>query len=105
MDFGITIEQYAQMFAEQDGKCAICDTQSENLSRGLCIDHDHQTRVIRGLLCTCCNTALGKFRDNPELLRRAIQYLDCAASKQDNEANVLILPRRGRRGGKTALQA
>ena len=43
--------------------------------RRLCVDHCHTTGNVRGLLCDTCNTALGKFRDNIDLLNEAIKYL------------------------------
>lgn len=72
--FGITLEDYARMFEEQNGVCKICLT-NEN-KRMLAVDHCHETGIVRGLLCTCCNTALGKFKDDKELLMRAIEYLE-----------------------------
>ena len=42
----------------------------------LCIDHDHTTGKVRGMLCHDCNTSLGKFRDNPDILRKAADYLE-----------------------------
>lgn len=70
---GITIEQYDVMWEQQNGKCAICGNTGEG--RALCIDHDHKTGKIRGLLCVRCNTALGSFRDDINRLRNAILYL------------------------------
>jgi hypothetical protein len=51
--------------------CDICGA----VQHKLCVDHDHVTHQIRGLLCSHCNRGLGHFRDNPILLRRAIGYL------------------------------
>jgi hypothetical protein len=53
-----------------------------------CIDHCHETGAVRGSLCQDCNTSLGKFRDSPELLARAIHYLTRGADYRavDREA-------------------
>jgi hypothetical protein len=64
------------MFATQGGVCAICSAPDESLKKRLCVDHCHTTGAVRGLLCDNCNTALGKFRDNADTLRRAITYLE-----------------------------
>ena len=72
--YGITVEEYDRMFAEQDGKCAICGVKVEK--HRLCVDHDHATGKVRGLLCRLCNRHLGGFRDSIDLLRRAIAYLE-----------------------------
>lgn len=56
-DFGITVEQYAEMLASQDGVCAICQKPPTRVP--LAVDHDHQTGRVRGLLCTACNLGLG----------------------------------------------
>ena len=70
-NYGITLEKYKQMFEQQNGKCAIC-----NLKRKLHVDHDHATEKVRGLLCTSCNNGLGRFKDSPQFLKRAIKYLE-----------------------------
>lgn len=51
-------------------KCKICSSTDR-----LCIDHDHNTLAVRGLLCMKCNTAIGMFNDRPELLLKAAAYL------------------------------
>lgn len=73
--YGITLEQREALLRAQDGVCAICE-QVELIGIGLAVDHDHVTGKIRGLLCMRCNTALGRFRDDPKLLRRAAEYLE-----------------------------
>lgn len=69
--YGMTIEQYEAIYNAQEGKCAICGRHEEKL----CIDHDHATNKVRGLLCQHCNTALGYVYDDPEILTSAINYL------------------------------
>jgi len=70
--YGISLEEYEEIFNAQKGKCAICRDSQKKL---LCIDHDHLTGGIRGLLCQRCNTGLGQFRDNRLFLARAAEYL------------------------------
>lgn len=77
--FGISAEQYAKIFKSQNGTCAICN-QPETATRmgkvkSLSVDHCHKTGVIRGLLCSDCNTGIGKLKDDPKILHSAIQYL------------------------------
>ena len=74
-EYNLTIEQYNKIFADQDGRCAICGIHNSELAHSLSVDHCHETKKVRGLLCICCNTALGKFRDSPDLLNKAIKYL------------------------------
>lgn len=72
--YDLSPEAYADLLAAQDGCCAVCgDTMGGG--RNEHIDHDHETGVVRGLLCTHCNTAIGKFRDDPERLLKAATYL------------------------------
>ncbi|MDA8223472.1 MAG: endonuclease VII domain-containing protein [Desulfitobacterium hafniense] len=75
--FGITIEDYDELYRNQDGKCAICGSidSKTKLSKYFCIDHDHDTGKVRGLLCSNCNFALGHFQDNIVNLENAIKYL------------------------------
>ncbi len=97
VNFGIDQGQYNTLFLEQDGCCAICKRHQSFFTKNFGIDHDHGTGEFRGLLCTNCNTALGKFEDSIESLESAIQYIK---KSRDNSAKVLCLTRRGRRGGK-----
>lgn len=68
---GVEPEDFERLLAEQEGRCAICGTDDEMLR----IDHCHDRRVIRGLLCDRCNRGVGFFDDNPERLRAAAEYV------------------------------
>jgi hypothetical protein len=71
--YGIDVGEYEQRMRDQDCVCAIC--KKDNNGIALCIDHDHKTGVVRGLLCNTCNRALGLLKDDPTLLQNAINYL------------------------------
>lgn len=73
--FGITMDEYNQMFTNQGGSCAICQTPQTAFTKALAVDHRHSDGTIRGLLCDNCNRALGQFKDSIELLKIAIDYL------------------------------
>ena len=55
--YGITKEEFNKMLEEHLNKCAICGIDMNNLKKSLCIDHDHDTGEIRGLLCVRCNSS------------------------------------------------
>lgn len=73
--YGITLEEYSEIFAQQGEVCAICKNECQT-KKSLSVDHDHKTGKVRGLLCNGCNTSIGHFKDSPDLLRRAIKYLE-----------------------------
>ena len=73
-DFGINADQYEAMLLEQNHVCAICG-QSEICNRDLAVDHCHTTKKVRGLLCTNCNMAIGKFQDSIQYIKNAVEYL------------------------------
>lgn len=74
--FGITWDDYLVIMEKQNGECAICGKNCKENGRLLCVDHDHRTGVIRGLLCTKCNSGLGFLKDDIGILQRAISYLE-----------------------------
>ena len=80
--YGITLEEFDALVEAQGNRCKICgehETRWNNKSKrvqDLSIDHDHATGIIRGLLCNACNVGLGQFQDDPELLQKALDYLD-----------------------------
>lgn len=73
--YGITIDDYNDMFLQQSGCCKICTTHQSKLLKALSVDHCHKTGKIRGLLCGRCNMALGQFKDSFELCLKASKYL------------------------------
>jgi hypothetical protein len=75
--FGISADEYDAMFAKQGSRCALCYT-TENQAEGksMPVDHDHATGFVRAILCYSCNISLGKFRDDPALLRKAADYVE-----------------------------
>lgn len=81
-NFGITLEDYNTLLEAQGGACAVCgklngsDIHSGERTKQLSVDHDHKTGAIRGLLCNDCNRAIGQLQENPEILRKAADYLE-----------------------------
>jgi hypothetical protein len=78
--YHISKTQYDELFIRQNGLCAICKLYipeiHEHSPVPLTVDHDHNTHQVRGLLCCRCNGALGNFRDNIDILKSAIAYLE-----------------------------
>jgi hypothetical protein len=72
--YGLTLHQYHEMLARQDGRCAICKLEALR-HRFFDVDHCHQTGMVRGLLCTSCNRMLGHSGDNRSVLLAAAAYL------------------------------
>ena len=73
--YGITEGDYKRMWRQQQGKCSICKVKFANESEG-CVDHDHHTRQVRGLLCRQCNLGLGNFKDDPRRMKAAATYIE-----------------------------
>jgi hypothetical protein len=73
--YNIDLEEYYKILNEQNNQCAICKKSSTDLKYMLAVDHCHKTGKVRGLLCSHCNTGLGQFKDDPNLLQLAINYL------------------------------
>ena len=74
--YGISLEDYNEMFYEQHGSCGICGKHQEELRGRLCVDHSHETGEVRGLLCQECNSALGMLGDSIESIQKAMEYLN-----------------------------
>lgn len=73
--FGLDEWSFNQEIKKRDGKCDIC-AQPCASGTSLCIDYNHKTGKRRGFLCRTCNSALGLYKDSPDLLRRAAEYLE-----------------------------
>jgi hypothetical protein len=67
----LTPDEYDTMLAAQGGLCAICERPLK-----LFVDHNHQTSVVRALLCNGCNSGIGMLGDDASRCYRAAQYLD-----------------------------
>ena len=78
--YDLSPEDFERMWELAGGCCEICkknlSRETSHTTQKVHIDHDHTSGRVRGLLCFTCNTALGKFGDNVELLRAAIKYLE-----------------------------
>jgi len=72
--YGITPELKEVLVKSQGSVCAICFTLIDAVS--CATDHNHVGDYVRGMLCKSCNSALGLFKDSPEILRRAAEYLE-----------------------------
>jgi hypothetical protein len=70
--YKLTDKELRQIKKKQDYKCAICKTL---LKKKFNVDHCHETNVVRGLLCYSCNTALGKFKDDVDIIYSAFNYI------------------------------
>jgi hypothetical protein len=80
-NFGISMDEYEQMLIKQNNLCAICEKpetfvhHQTNKPARLAVDHCHKTNKVRKLLCKNCNTALGLFKDDLDVMGNAVQYL------------------------------
>jgi len=79
--FDMSIDEYNHIFLKQKGRCAICKNAETQLDqkgnvKWLSVDHNHATSEVRGLLCSGCNTGIGKLGDSIEVLSSAIKYLN-----------------------------
>lgn len=79
--YKIKYGDYLQIYADQNGQCAICKKQIKaignlDIKNGAHVDHDHHSNKIRGLLCHSCNAGIGYFEENIEVMNLAINYLE-----------------------------
>lgn len=78
-EIGASQEWYDQKMTEQGGRCGMCGSDQPNRhgepTEVFCIDHNHHTGELRGLLCTQCNLVIGNAKDSPELLMAGVTYL------------------------------
>ena len=76
--YGLTIEEYEYILIKQNGRCAICKTDSPARGKTWALDHCHTTGKVRGILCQNCNLMLGNGKDSPSILRAAVIYLEAS---------------------------
>lgn len=74
--YGLTVEQRAAIFSAQGSCCAICKATEPLGRHGWHIDHCHETKKVRGILCQRCNLMLGHAKDNAKVLSAAVAYLN-----------------------------
>lgn len=81
-EYGITKDEYLDLYEFQDCKCYICK-RATGATKRLSVDHDHSTGRVRGLLCGPCNKrVLGHARDDPEFFDRGAEYLRNPPARQ-----------------------
>lgn len=74
--FGLTLDDYVSMMDEQKGCCLVCGGSLDSgAKQSPCVDHDHNTGKVRGLLCNRCNRGIGMLGDNYESVLKAAEYL------------------------------
>lgn len=73
-EYGISLKDYDDLLTAQGGVCAICG--GDNNGKNLHVDHDHKTGIVRGLLCNGCNSGIGNMKDDVNIVRKAVQYLE-----------------------------
>lgn len=72
--YGITLQEFDALLKQQGGRCAICHKPLGE-TYDTCVDHDHETKEVRGILCRHCNKLLGFAEDNLSTVIGAMGYL------------------------------
>jgi len=78
--YDLTMEDYDAIFIAQKGKCQICRKPITKHAFETCVDHDHNTHEVRGILCRRCNRALGFFDDDCSIVTSAAEYLQLSGA-------------------------
>lgn len=73
--YGISLEDYNRLLAEQNNCCKICKTHQGEFKNKLHVDHNHKNGLVRGLLCHNCNLAIGRLKDDPKIIAAALEYV------------------------------
>lgn len=74
--YGVTPEQYAALVAACGGRCEVCRRVPTGRFAKLCVDHNHETDQVRGMLCHGCNTSLGMLKEDPLRIRALAAYAE-----------------------------
>jgi hypothetical protein len=83
-EYGISLEEMRSLVIKQENRCAICGRLFNGVDPDVpCVDHDHQTSAVRGLLCRPCNLGLGHFKDSAVLMRLGAVYLERSEKKPE----------------------
>lgn len=85
--YGISYSFYKELIKQQKGLCKIC--KSIEPKRALAVDHDHNTGLVRGLLCTRCNMFLGRIESNPGFLERVLAYKNTPTEGEHNSSEIM----------------
>jgi hypothetical protein len=77
-EYGLSLEAFDAMLIGQGSVCAICGSSDWGHAKWQvpCVDHDHNTGEVRGIVCHICNVAIGLLRDNPKIARALADYLE-----------------------------
>lgn len=73
--YGLNEDEYRNLLDKTRGVCPICKNGFDYKTHFICVDHDHLTGAVRGLICRRCNSGLGFFTDDPNIFMNAIKYL------------------------------
>lgn len=73
--YGIDLVEYNKLLVKQKHSCYICKKHKDTFKKRLCVDHNHKTGKVRGLLCSSCNYVLGHSKDSVRILKTMIKYL------------------------------
>lgn len=74
--YNMTLDEYEFLKVKQNNKCAICKDHQKFSAEQLCVDRDHSTGKVRGLLCHRCNICLGLIKDDPKRIMEMLKYLE-----------------------------
>ena len=74
--YGMDRERYQTLLVEQKYCCAICNQHQDNLNQKLAVDHNHETGIVRALLCGPCNTSLGLLKEDRDIMKNMINYIE-----------------------------
>ena len=83
--YGITLNDYNEMFSNQSGCCAICGKHQSQENKALSVDHNHLTGEVRKLLCCKCNFLVGKIESNIDIIDNIFSYLEENNGKEGSE--------------------
>ncbi len=80
--YGMTPEVYDAMLERQGGGCKICGTKTPSKGKSFHVDHCHRTGRVRGILCHHCNVAIGLLREDVDIVRKVLEYLEIHRPKR-----------------------